>query len=329
MLQTWKNSLVDLPYGGAKGGAVCEPKKLSLGEKERLTRRYTSEIMPVIGPDQDIPAPDAGTDSQVMGRPLIHLQHDGGTSGFGRGHRQTSKHRWIAGSRGSHRPPVDECVAANPCALGNKTLEGLKVVVQGFGTGGFPRRQPLKRCGCLIVGISDKFGGIVNQKGVNVKAAMAHYREHTQLTGFKGGDTGTNEELLTQNCDVLAPCAMENTLTSTIAPKIKARIIAEVRIGPTTPHADEIMRANGIMILPDILANAGGVTVSYFEWVQGQLSFFWNKKQVDDKLQEVMEKAFDEVHAKATETNVDYRTAAYTIAIAKVAEAHRVKGLFP
>jgi len=205
----------------------------------------------------------------------------------------------------------------------------LKVVVQGFGNVGSHAANLLSERGCIIVGISDKFGGIVNTNGVDVKAAIAHYREHTQLTGFKGGDTCSNEELLTQNCDVLAPCAMENTLTSSIAPKIKARIIAEGANGPTTPKADEIMRGNGITILPDILANAGGVTVSYFEWVQGQLSFFWNKKQVDDRLQEIMEKSFDEVHAKATETNVDYRTAAYTIAIGKVAEAHRVKGLFP
>jgi len=328
MLQTWKNALVDLPYGGAKGGVVCEPKKLSLGEKERLTRRYTIEIMPVIGPDQDIPAPDAGTDSQVMAWLLDTYSMMVGHQALG---VVTGKPVSIGGSLGREEATGRGLmnVLRRFLRTSNKTLEGLKVVVQGFGNVGSHAANLLSERGCIIVGISDKFGGIVNTNGVDVKAAIAHYREHTQLTGFKGGDTCSNEELLTQNCDVLAPCAMENTLTSSIAPKIKARIIAEGANGPTTPKADEIMRGNGITILPDILANAGGVTVSYFEWVQGQLSFFWNKKQVDDRLQEIMEKSFDEVHAKATETNVDYRTAAYTIAIGKVAEAHRVKGLFP
>jgi glutamate dehydrogenase (NAD(P)+) len=328
MLQTWKNALVDLPYGGAKGGVVCEPKKLSLGEKERLTRRYTSEIMCIIGPDEDIPAPDAGTDSQVMAWLLDTYSMMVGHQALG---VVTGKPVAIGGSLGREEATGRGLmnVLRRYLRTNNKTLEGLKVVVQGFGNVGSHAANLLAERGCTIIGISDKFGGIVNRRGIDIKAAMAHYRETQQLVGFKGGDTVTNEELLTQECDVLAPCAMENTLNSAIAPKIRAKIIAEGANGPTTPNADTILRENGIVILPDILANAGGVTVSYFEWVQGQLSFFWNKKQVDDKLQEIMEKSFDEVHAKATETNTDYRTAAYTLAIAKVAEAHRLKGLFP
>jgi len=328
MLQTWKNALVDLPYGGAKGGVVCEPKKLSMGEKERLTRRYTAEIMPIIGPQQDIPAPDAGTDSQVMAWLLDTYSMFVGYQALG---VVTGKPVSIGGSLGREEATGRGLmnVLRRYLRTQNKTLEGLRVVVQGFGNVGSHAASLLSERGCTIVGISDKFGGIVNPKGIDIKAAIAHYRETQQLVGFKGGDVCTNDELLTQDCDVLAPCAMENTINSTIAQKIRARIVAEGANGPTTPNADEILRSNGVTILPDILANAGGVTVSYFEWVQGQLSFFWNKKQVDDKLQEVMEKAFDEVHHKATETKTDYRTAAYTLSIGKVAEAHRLKGLFP
>lgn len=328
MLQTWKNALVDLPYGGAKGGVVCEPKKLSIGEKERLTRRYTAEIMPIIGPDHDIPAPDAGTDAQVMAWFLDTYSMMKGYQALG---VVTGKPVSIGGSLGREEATGRGLmnVLRRYLKTKNRTLEGLSVAVQGFGNVGSHAAQLLHERGCKVVAVSDKFGAIINHKGVDVAEAVKYYREHTQLTGFKGGEAARNEDLLTLDVDVLAPCAMENTLDSDIAPKVRARIVAEGANGPTTPTADAILRENGTVILPDILTNAGGVTVSYFEWVQGQLSFFWDKKQVDDKLQDIMEKAFDAVNAKAIEAKCDFRTAAYTIAIGRVAEAHRLKGLFP
>lgn len=328
MLQTWKNALVDLPYGGAKGGVVCEPKKLSLGEKERLTRRYTAEIMPIIGPDHDIPAPDAGTDAQVM---AWFMDTYSMFKGYQALDVVTGKPVAVGGSLGREEATgrgLMNCIRRYLRTHG-KNLEGHSIAVQGFGNVGSHAAKLLQDRGCKIVAISDKFGSIINKSGIDVSEAMQYYREHTQLVGFSGGDAASNDDLLMLDVDILAPCAMENTIDMEVAPRIKARIVAEGANGPTTPGADEILRENGVVVLPDILANAGGVTVSYFEWVQGQLSFFWSKKQVDDKLQEVMEKSFDETHAKTQEAACDYRTAAYTLAIAKVAEAHRLKGLFP
>lgn len=328
MLQTWKNALVDLPYGGAKGGVVCEPKKLSMGEKERLTRRYTSEIMPIIGPDQDIPAPDAGTDAQVMAWLLD-------TYSMMIGHQElgvvTGKPVSIGGSVGREEATGRGVmnVLRKFLMTKNKQISDTKVSVQGFGNVGYHAARLLQQRGATVVAISDKYGGIINDKGLDIDAAGAYYKEHTQLTGFKGGDACENEDVLTIKCDVLVPAAMENTIDAEVAPHIKAWCVAEGANGPTTPMADEILQENGVTVLPDILANAGGVTVSYFEWVQGLQNYFWSKKEVDDELQKIMEKAFDEVNSKADQADCDYRTAAYTIAINRVAEAHRLKGLFP
>ena len=211
----------------------------------------------------------------------------------------------------------------------HKVLTDVRVAVQGFGNVGFHTARLLDGRGATVVGISEKAGGVYDETGIDVEAAGRYYRENATLVGFPGGDPITNEELLTCDCDVLIPAAMENTVTETVAPHVRARIIVEGANGPVTPGADEMLRDNGITILPDILANAGGVTVSYFEWVQGLDNFFWDHKRVQDELQKVMEKAFDEVNAKADEADCDYRTAAYTIAISRVAEACRLKGLFP
>ncbi len=328
MLQTWKNALVDLPYGGAKGGVVCNPRKLSLGEKERLTRRFTSEIMPVIGPQHDIPAPDAGTDAQVMSWVLDTYSMMVGYQALG---VVTGKPVALGGSVGREEATGRGLmnILRKFLATQNKTLTDVRIAVQGFGNVGYHAARLLDSRGATIVAISEKNGGIYDESGVDIDAAGIYYRERGDLTDFPGGDAVSNEEVLTCDCDVLVPAAMENTIDADVAPHVRARIVCEGANGPTTPEADEILRDNGITVLPDILANAGGVTVSYFEWVQGLDNFFWDLKRVQDELQRVMEKAFDEVNAKADAADCDYRTAAYTIAISRVAEACRLKGLFP
>jgi glutamate dehydrogenase (NAD(P)+) len=328
MLQTWKNALVDLPYGGAKGGIVCDPRKLSNGEKERLTRRFVSEIMPVIGPQHDIPAPDAGTDAQVMAWFLDTYSMMVGYQALG---VVTGKPVTLGGSVGREEATGRGLmnVLRKFLATQNKTFEGVRVAVQGFGNVGYHAARLLDDRGATVVAISAKEGGLYDETGIDIEAAGEYYRENGVLTDFPGADAMSNEDVLTCECDVLIPAAMENTMTADIAPHVKARIVCEGANGPTTPAADEILRDNGVTVLPDILANAGGVTVSYFEWVQGLENYFWDKKRVQDELQRVMEKAFDEVNAKADAADCDYRTAAYAIAIGRVAEACRLKGLFP
>ena len=330
MIQTFKNALVELPYGGAKGGVVGAPKTMSKGELERLTRRYTSEIMPIIGPNQDIPAPDVGTDSQTMAWLLD-------TYSMMVGHQElgvvTGKPVSIGGSVGREEATGRGVMNVLRAFLKTKgkTLDGQRIAVQGFGNVGSWAAKLLRDRGAIIVAISDRDAAVRNDSGIDAEAAMAYVKKHKSLAGYSrgNGDEISNQQLLMTDCDVLIPAAMENTIDAEVAPHIKARVVAEGANGPTTPAADEILRENGVTILPDILANAGGVTVSYFEWVQGLQNFFWGKKEVDDELQKIMEKAFAEVNAKADEADCDYRTAAYTIAIDRVNEACRLKGLFP
>jgi glutamate dehydrogenase (NAD(P)+) len=328
MLQTWKNALVGLPFGGAKGGVVCDPKKLSPGEKERLTRRYTAELLPVIGPNHDIPAPDAGTDAQIMAWVLDTYSMMVGYQALG---VVTGKPVSVGGSVGREEATGRGVMNVLRKFLDTqgKTLTGTRVAVQGFGNVGYHAARLLDDRGATVIAIGEKGGGVYDDAGVDIEAAGQFYREAGTLNGYPGGDAITNEELVTCECDVLAPCAMENTIDADVAPHVKAKIVVEGANGPTTPDADSILRENGVTVLPDILANAGGVTVSYFEWVQGLDNFFWDRKRVQDELQKVMERAFDEVNAKADEADCDYRTAAYTIAISRVAEACRLKGLFP
>jgi glutamate dehydrogenase (NAD(P)+) len=328
MLQTWKNALVDLPYGGAKGGVVCDPKKLSVGEKERLTRRYTHEIMPIIGPVNDIPAPDAGTDAQVMSWFLDTYSMMVGYQALG---VVTGKPVAIGGSVGREEATGRGVmnVLRKFLATQHKQLSGTRVAIQGFGNVGYHTARLLHERGAVVVAVSERASGIFDERGIDIDLAGAFYKENGTLKDFGDADAISNEELLACECDVLIPAAMENTIDADIAPHVKARVVCEAANGPTTPAADEILRDNGITILPDILANAGGVTVSYFEWVQGLDNFFWDQKRVQDELQRIMEKSFDAVNAKADEADCDYRTAAYTIAISRVAEALRLKGLFP
>ena len=328
MLQTWKNALVNLPFGGAKGGVVCEPKKLSAGEKERLTRRYVSEVMPIIGPAEDIPAPDVGTDGQVMAWVLDTYSTRVGHQALG---VVTGKPVALGGSVGREEATGRGVMVVLRRFLStqHKTLEGLRVAVQGFGNVGSHAARLLAERGAVVVAISDQYGGLYDAGGLDIPAATLHYAEVGQLKGFPEGDEITNEELLTCDCDVLVPAAIENTVDEKVAPHVKAGIVVEGANGPTTPRADEMLRDNGVTVLPDILANAGGVTVSYFEWVQGLDNYFWDLKRVQDELQKVMERAFDAVNAEADASDCDYRTAAYTLAVRRVAEASRLKGLYP
>jgi glutamate dehydrogenase (NAD(P)+) len=328
MLQTWKNALVNLPYGGAKGGVVCDPKKLSPGEKERLTRRYTSEVMPIIGPNHDIPAPDAGTDAQVMAWILDTYSMMVGYQALG---VVTGKPVSIGGSVGREEATGRGVmnILRKFLATRDRGFENLRVAVQGFGNVGFHTARLLAERGAKIVAVGEKAGGAFRSSGLDVESAGHYYRESGTLAGLPGADRITNDELPAVDCDVLIPAAMENTIDANVAPRVRARIVCEGANGPTTPKADEILRDRGVAVIPDILANAGGVTVSYFEWVQGLDNFFWDRKRVQDELQKIMEKAFDEVAAKAESAKCDYRTAAYTLAISRVAEASRLKGLFP
>ena len=329
MLQTWKNALVNLPYGGAKGGIICEPKSLSPRERENLVRRFTYEISDVIGPETDIPAPDLGTDAQAMAWMVDTFSSIKGHQVLG---VVTGKPVSIGGSVGREEATgrgVMNVLRRYLQVVENRTLDGLRVAVQGFGQVGSFAARLLAERGCKVVAISDKFVGLHNPNGVDLAAATEYYRVNNQLVDFPGGDTLTNEELLGVDCDILVPAAIENTVNAAVADSIKARIIAEGANGPTTPKADEMLRDRGVVLLPDILANAGGVTVSYFEWVQGLDAYFWDLKRVQDELQKIMETAFDRVHALAVESKTDYRTAAYTIAVRRVADACRIKGLFP
>jgi glutamate dehydrogenase (NAD(P)+) len=284
--------------------------------------------MPIIGPNQDIPAPDAGTNAQIMAWVLD-------TYSMMVGHQElgvvTGKPVSVGGSVGREEATGRGVmnVLRKFLATQNKQVEEIRVAVQGFGNVGYHTARLLDTRGATVVAITERTSGLYDESGIDIEAAGLYYQENATLEGFPGADAMTNEELLACDCDVLIPAAMENTIDTAIAPHIKARTIVEAANGPTTPEADHILAENGVTVIPDILANAGGVTVSYFEWVQGLDNFFWDKKRVDDELQRVMEGAFDAVNAKADESDCDYRTAAYTIAINRVAEACRLKGLFP
>ncbi|MGF1632358.1 MAG: Glu/Leu/Phe/Val dehydrogenase [Phycisphaerae bacterium] len=328
MLQTWKNALVNLPYGGAKGGIVCDPKSLSMREKEALSRRYCFEMYPIIGEDSDIPAPDLGTDAQVMAWFMD-------TYSMLRGHQVlgvvTGKPVFLGGSVGREEATGRGVmnILRKFLATQEKTLQGLRIVIQGFGQVGYHAARLLAERGSVIIAVSDKYGGVYDEGGLDLEAVGRYYRETGQLTDCPDTEPLTNDELLTLDCDVLIPAAIENTLTAEVAPHVKAKIVVEAANGPTTPEADQILQDMGVTVIPDILANAGGVTVSYFEWVQGLDNYFWGLKRVQDELQKVMEKAFDAVNAKADEADCDYRTAAYTLAIKRVTEAAAARGIFP
>jgi glutamate dehydrogenase (NAD(P)+) len=328
MLMTWKCAVVDIPYGGAKGGVVCNPSELSDGELERLTRRYTTELILLLGPERDIPAPDLGTDERIMAWMMDTYSMNVGYSVPG---VVTGKPVNIGGSRGRREAPgrsVAICVEEAAARLGIR-LEDARVVVQGFGKVGSVVALLLYSLGCKIVAISDVKGGIYNPQGLNPVKLMSHKRQTKTVSDYKEGDYVTNEELLGLPCDILIPAAIEGVITEKNADKIRARLIVEAANGPITPEADAILRDRGIFIVPDILANAGGVVVSYFEWVQDIQQFFWTEQEVNERLRQVIRRAFGEVWEVMRERSVDMRTAAYILAVSRVAEAIKMRGIYP
>jgi glutamate dehydrogenase (NAD(P)+) len=328
MWMTWKCALMDLPFGGAKGGVACDPKALSKDELERLTRRYTTEIINQIGPEVDIPAPDVGTDAQVMAWIFDTYSMNKGYSVLG---VVTGKPLHVGGSVGRE---VATARGAGYCvrealARRGERLEGARVAVQGFGNVGRNLALLLEEVGARIVAVSDSAGGVHNPAGIDVRAAVAHKREHGVLAGLPDTDDVTNEELLVLDCDVLAPCALEQVVTAENAAEIRASIVCEGANGPVTLAADDILEDRGVVVLPDVLANAGGVVVSYFEWVQGLQEYFWKHDEVNQRLNEIVTRAFEETSRLHEERGISMRQAAYALGVGRVAEATITRGLYP
>jgi glutamate dehydrogenase (NAD(P)+) len=328
MWMTWKCAVVNIPYGGAKGGVVCNPKVMSQRELERLTRRFTSEIIMFIGPESDIPAPDVNTSAQTMAWIMDTYSM---TKGYSVPAVVTGKPVEIGGSLGRREATGRGVMFTTREALKHlgMPIEGARVVVQGFGNVGAIGAQLLQELGCTVIAASDSRGGIYNPKGLDVEDVMRHKAETGMVAGYPGTDRITNEELLELDCEVLVPAALENEITKENADRVKARIISEGANGPTTPEADDIFFDKGAFVIPDILANAGGVTVSYFEWVQGLQSFFWSEDEVNNNLEKIMVRAFQDVLAISQKREVNMRIAAYILAIDRVANATLLRGIYP
>jgi glutamate dehydrogenase (NAD(P)+) len=328
MWMTWKCALMGLPFGGAKGGVVVNPKTLSEDELQRMTRRYTTEIINFIGPEVDIPAPDVGTGPREMAWIFDTFSMNKGYSVLG---VVTGKPLEIGGSLGRVEATARGAAFCIREALRKKDegVAGRRIAIQGFGNVGRNLAVILVEQGATIVAASDSTGGVYNPAGLDIAALVQHKREHGSLQGFPEADAMTNDEVLLVDCDVLAPCALEQVITGDNADKIRASIVAEGANGPVTPEADQILEERGVLVLPDVLANAGGVVVSYFEWVQGLQEYFWKESEVNAKLNDIVTRAFAETWAKQEELDVHMRQAAYAIAVGRVAEATITRGLYP
>jgi glutamate dehydrogenase (NAD(P)+) len=328
MSMTWKSALMGIPFGGAKGGVVCDPKQLSRGELERMTRRYITEIINEIGPEKDIPAPDVGTDPTVMAWIFDTYSMNRGHSVLG---VVTGKPLNVGGSLGRLEATARGALYCVQEAIRKKEMriEGLRVAVQGFGNVGSFLAKFLAEQGVKVIAVSDSRTGLYNPDGLDIPAAIAHKQEVGALAGLRGAEAISNDDLLLLDCDVLAPCALEQVITSENADKIKAGIVVEGANGPITPTADEILDERGILILPDILANAGGVVVSYFEWVQGLQEYFWKENEVNSKLRDIVTRAFNETWHVYEQRETSMRLAAYGLAVSRVAEATITRGLYP
>jgi glutamate dehydrogenase (NAD(P)+) len=328
---TWKCATVNIPYGGGKGGVVCNPKQLSMGELERITRRYTSEISIIIGPSTDIPAPDVYTDAQTMAWIMDTYSMNTGSTALG---VVTGKPLAIGGSQGRNEATARGCqfVIREACKERKLSLKGARVAVQGFGNAGNIVARLLHDDGAVVMAVSDSGGGILARNGkvgLDPVKVLEHKKKKGSVVGFPGTTRISNEDLLILDCDILVPAALENQITLANARDVKASIVAEAANGPTTPGADKVLHKAGTMVIPDILANAGGVTVSYFEWVQSLQSFFWNEADVNARLEGIMKRAFGDVLAVAREYKVPMRTSAYILAVGRVAEATRLRGIYP
>jgi glutamate dehydrogenase/leucine dehydrogenase len=325
---TWKCATVGIPYGGGKGGVVCDPKSLSRNELERLSRRYGFEIAPNIGPDRDIPAPDVYTDEQTMAWIMD-------TISMVRGHTElgvvTGKPISLGGSQGRAEATARGCLYAlrEACRVRGINLNGARVAVHGFGNAGANIARLVAADGAKVVAACDSKAGVYSPSGIDVAEALKHKAQTKSLAGLRDAKEIAPEEMVTVDCDILLPSALENAITLNNVGKVKARIIAELANGPTTPGADRVLADEGCFLVPDILANAGGVTVSYYEWVQDQYSFFWSERQINEHLEQTIRSAFEAVHETAIHYDTDMRTGAYILAVGRVVEATSVRGIFP
>ncbi len=328
MWMTWKTATMNLPYGGAKGGVICDPKRMSKPELERMTRRYASEILPLIGPEQDIPAPDVYTDAQTMAWIMDTYSMTKGYSALG---VVTGKPISIGGSEGRKEATARGVLVSveEACKAKKLPFRGASMAIQGFGNVGSLVAKLFAEKKARVVAISDSRGGVFNSRGIDPLKAMRYKERAGTVVGMPGTSRISNDDLLTLKCDILVPAALENVITLNNVEQIKAKIVAEAANGPTTPHADEVLARRGIMLIPDILASAGGVTASYFEWVQDLQSLFWPVEEVNAKLESVMRRAFLEVFESMRKHRTQMRTGAYVLAVGRVAEATLVRGLFP
>jgi glutamate dehydrogenase (NAD(P)+) len=324
---TWKCAVVNIPFGGAKGGVICDPLTMSMGELERLTRRYTSSIIEILGPDSDVPAPDVNTNERVMAWIMdtysMHKRHTVTAV-------VTGKPLEMGGSAGRREATGRGVMLMTREALKQmgQQLRGAKVVVQGFGNVGSITAELLQEQGAKILAVSDVSGGVYNEKGLDIADVIQWREAHRYVTAYPKGQALTNDELLVLPTDVLVPAALENVITSRNAKDIQAKVIIEGANGPTAAGADEVLDKKGIVVVPDILANAGGVTVSYFEWVQDRDGYFWTEDLVNSRLEEIMVKSFDNVLAVSKRYKINLRIAAYTTAIERVAAVHRLRGMY-
>jgi glutamate dehydrogenase (NAD(P)+) len=324
---TWKCAVVNIPFGGAKGGVVCDPSKLSKGELERITRRYTAEILDYIGPERDVPAPDMNTNEQTMAWIMdtysMHMRHTVTAS-------VTGKPLDLGGSLGRREATGRGCMITADEALkrfGWKK-ESTRVIVQGFGNVGSQAARLMHESGYKIIGVADISGGVFNTTGINIPRLLGYVEKNKTLQGFDGGESIGTQEILEQECDLLLPAATESVITSKNAHKVKAKLLVEGANSPTTPPADDILFDRGVFVIPDILANAGGVTVSYFEWVQDREGYFWPEDMVNSRLKQIMVSAFDSVVGFGEKHNVNNRIAAYMLAIDRVAFCIKLRGIY-
>jgi len=327
MWMSWKCALVNIPFGGAKGGVICDPKSMSIQEIENLTRRFTSEISIFIGPEKDIPAPDVYTTPQIMAwiMDTYSMQHGYSIPGV-----VTGKPIAVGGSLGRDKATARGCLYVVDEAMKELSVQRpARVSIQGFGNAGLHAAELFDAEGYRIVAVSDSRGGVANPNGLDVQKLIAWKGEQGTVVGFGGGQSISNKDVLEYECEVLVPAALEKVITAENAPRIKAKIVAEAANGPTLPEADDILHERGIMVLPDILANAGGVTVSYFEWVQNLQELFWEEQAVNDRLRRIMERAFRDTLDHARRRNVNMRRGAYAVAVGRVAEATKLRGVYP
>ncbi len=328
MWMTWKCAVTGIPFGGAKGGVEVDPRKHSRGELERMTRRYASEILPLIGPERDIPAPDINTDEEIMSWIMDSYSANKGYSVPG---VVTGKPVAIGGSKGRGGATSRGVMYMIFSALRSRGLaiEEVSIAIQGYGKVGGRAAQMLHDAGCQVVAISDVEGGLYNPKGLDPEAINRHKQGAGTVSGYPGADSITNPELLEIDCDVLVPAAVEGVVTVKNADRVRADIVCEAANGPITFEADKVLNDRGVFVVPDILANAGGVVVSYFEWVQDIQAYFWSEEDVNDRLRDILERAYGEVETLAKEKGLTLRQAAHWIGVGRVAEAHLTRGLFP